>query len=50
MKPKSNNLLLLELKYDKEVIPEKITIFETYNPGTIVKILAAQQFDDKPHR
>lgn len=30
----------LVLKYEELVLPEEITIFETYNPGAVIKIWA----------
>ena len=34
------HLYVLELWFDEKVFPTKIEIYETFNPGTIVKILA----------
>eukprot|EP00051_Salpingoeca_urceolata_P013670 m.172455 g.172455 ORF g.172455 m.172455 type:complete len:1227 (+) comp17859_c0_seq1:103-3783(+) len=35
----------VEIRFDKMVVPTKVTVFETYNPGAIVKILACTPND-----
>lgn len=36
----------IELSFQKKVYPLKLEIFETYNPGCVVKILACEKSDD----
>ena len=37
-----------ELKFAEAVYPTKVDIYETYNPGSVVRILAADCDPDEP--
>ncbi|KAH8009962.1 hypothetical protein HPB51_023018 [Rhipicephalus microplus] len=45
--PNSPQFILVELQYEHHVYPATVTVFETYNPGSVVRILAYDRLKNR---